>query len=203
MLTPDTLHNTLRLHRLWVQDGTGARADLQSANLQDTYLQGVKLQGAHLRGAILQGAHLLNADLRSADLQGAFLQGADLRHADLRHADLRGTILQDAALQDADLEGALLQDADLRGTRLAGALLPTGESYEVYLTQVVPALCTVAGVPLHEVAAAWDCHAWDNCPMAVAFGVDALWEIPLLYRPRVEQFVQLFDAGLLPCPSIH
>lgn len=37
--------------------------------------------------------------------------------------------------------------------------------------------------------------------MAVAFGVTSEAETPLLLRPRVRQFVQLFDAGLIPCPN--
>ena len=37
--------------------------------------------------------------------------------------------------------------------------------------------------------------------MAIAFGVTSLEQVPLLYRPRVEEFVQLFDAGLVPAPT--
>jgi hypothetical protein len=38
--------------------------------------------------------------------------------------------------------------------------------------------------------------------MAVAFGVHHLKEVPLLLRPRAEQFVQLFDAQLIPAPKL-
>jgi hypothetical protein len=37
--------------------------------------------------------------------------------------------------------------------------------------------------------------------MAHAFGVHQIEDIPLLYRPRVEQFIRLFDAGLIPAPE--
>ena len=165
-------------------------ADLHSADLRGANLQGATLQEANLSGINLRGANLLGATLQDADLLGANLSCANLQDADLLGANLSFANLQDAHLRDADLEYATLE----------GAILPTGETYEEYLTHVVPALCTAAGAPLEEVVAAWDCHAWDNCPMAVAFGVHALSEIPLLYRPRVAQFMQLFDAGLLPLP---
>jgi hypothetical protein len=83
--------------------------------------------------------------------------------------------------------------------------LETGETFAEYVRDVVPALCTAGGKPLAEVAAAWDCHTWGrpgnpSCPMAVAFGVHRLEDVPVLYRPRAEQFVRLFDARLLPRP---
>jgi Pentapeptide repeats (8 copies) len=128
-------------------------------------------------------------------LRGADLRGTDLRGADLWGADLEGTILQNATLQ-----GATLQDANLHGAQLGGAILPTGETWERYLAEVVPTLCTAGGHSLATVAAAWQCHEWTNCPMAIAFAVQTLKAIPLLYRPRVQQFIQFFDAGLVPCP---
>jgi hypothetical protein len=65
---------------------------------------------------------------------------------------------------------------------------------------VVPALCQSGGKTLADVAAAWDCHEWANCPMHVAFGAASESDCPILLRPRVTQFVQLFDAGLIPNP---
>ena len=119
------------------------------------------------------------------------LVGANLRGAGLRGADLRG--------------------ADLRGAGLRGATLPTGETWELYLGELVPALCQAGGRPLAEVATEehWTCHEWGNCPMSAAFGLagpentpPGLENTPLLHRPRIEQFVQLFDAGLIPRPEI-
>lgn len=40
----------------------------------------------------------------------------------------------------------------------------------------------------------------NNCPMAAAFGVVSENETPLLLRPRVREFVQYFDARLIPNP---
>jgi hypothetical protein len=118
------------------------------------------------------------------------LSGADLRNADLRNADLRNADLSDADLSDADLRGA-----DLRGAYLSGATLPTGETWETYCTEVVPALLAAGG---HPVACdAWRCHDWTNCLVASAFGVDGITKVPALYRPRAEQLIQFFDAHLL------
>ena len=48
---------------------------------------------------------------------------------------------------------------------------------------------------------AWDCHDWDNCPIVIAFNCHSLEEVPIWYRPRANQFVRLFDAGLIPKPK--
>ncbi len=114
---------------------------------------------------------------------------ADLRNADLRDADLRG----------ADLRGAYLSNADL-----SGVTLPTGESWETYLTEVVPALLVAGGREIAAVATpeTWACHDWSNCPMHAAFRARELPDVPALHRPRAKQFVQLFDAGLIPLPAL-
>jgi hypothetical protein len=36
--------------------------------------------------------------------------------------------------------------------------------------------------------------------MAWAFSCADLSGVPALLRPRAEQFIQFFDAGLIPCP---
>ena len=53
-----------------------------------------------------------------------------------------------------------------------------------------------------EVAAAWECHQWENCPMAVAYDIRGPDEAPVLVRPWVRLFVQLFDAKLLKRPEV-
>jgi len=135
----------------------------------------------HMKGsrANLSKANLSKADLSGADLSGAYLRGADLRGADLRGADLSG--------------------ADLRRAKL-----PTGETWEEYLSTSVPALLTSGGKSIKEVLAdgAWSCHEWTNCPMACALGIHKPEEAPEALRPRVEQFVQLFDAELVPEPKV-
>jgi len=90
--------------------------------------------------------------------------------------------------------------ADLCGADLRYADLPTSEKWEVYLSEVVPALLQVGGKTIAEVTAGWDCHSWDNCPMALAFNVHNSADAPALYRPRIEQFIQFFDANLIPKP---
>ena len=124
-----------------------------------------------------------------------------LSFADLRGADLTGAQLWSAKLTDADLTDADLTDADLTDADLTGATLPPGYTWEVYLGAVMPALCQAGGKSLAEVATAWECHEWENCPMSVAFGVRDFYSIPLQYQKEVTQFIQFFDAGLIPCPK--
>ncbi len=157
--------------------------------------------GADLRSADLRYADLRYANLRSADLRYADLSSADLRYADLRYANLRSADLRYADLRYADLSSADLRYANLRSANLR---LPTGETLEEYFTQTVPALLTAGGKKLEEVATpdVWKCHSWCNCPMAVAFGVNDPNKIPILFRPRAEQFVQLFDANQIPLEKV-
>ncbi len=166
--------------------------------------------GADLRGADLHGADLRGADLRGANLHGADLADADLRGANLHGADLRGADLHGAYLGGADLHGANLHGANLRGANLHGAnlgdttVMPNGETWKQYREEVLPALLTAGGKSLAEVACAehWDCHDWGNCPMAAAFGIASDFEGPPLLRPRIREFIQLFDAKLIPMPVV-
>jgi uncharacterized protein YjbI with pentapeptide repeats len=130
-------------------------------------------------GANLVGANLVGADLRGANLEGANLEGADLRGADLRGANLRGAKFSETTV------------------------MPNGETWREYLEFVVPQLCMAGGKPLEAVACSehWDCHDWNNCPMAAAFDIHNEDEAPILLRPRVKEFVQLFDAKLIPMPK--
>ncbi len=126
---------------------------------------------------------------------GANLAGADLAGADLARADLAG----------ANLAGANLADADLAGAKnIETCRLDTGETVKEYREQVVPALIAAGGKSLSDldVAASWNCHKWENCPMHAVFGISSESEAPILHRPRVKQFVQLFDAGWLPAETI-
>ena len=176
--------------------------DLRSA-LQQAVSAHADLAGAVLRGAVLRGADLTGADLRDAVLRGADLRGADLRGADLRGADLRDADLRGADLTGADLTGADLRDADLRGADLRGAQnlrLPTGETWDEYLTETVPALLTAGGKSLESFSEHWQCHDWTNCPMAHAFDAPTMEDVPILLRPRAEQFIQFFDANQIPWP---
>ena len=144
--------------------------------------------GANLIGANLIGANLIGANLIGANLIGANLDGADLRGANLRGANLGG----------ANLGGANLGGADLRGAK--NLTLPTGETWEAYLTETVPALLTAGGKPMESFADHWQCHDWINCPIAHAFDVHELNDVPILLRPRAKQFIDLFDAKQIPWP---
>jgi len=186
---------------------------VEMAVKSDTSLDGASLIGASLKGASLIGASLIGASLDGASLIGASLIGASLDGASLIEASLKGASLDGASLIEASLKGASIIEASLKGASLKGAsligasfddntILPTGESWRTYLSEIVPALCTAGGVSLAKVVAAWECHDWGNCPMSVAFGVDYDEQIPILLRPRANQFVHLFDAGLIPRPEV-
>ena len=175
-------------HGKWLRsDVGGSRATLSGADLRGADLRGADLRRADLGWATLSGANLNRADLGRATLRGATLSGADLRGADLREANLRR----------ADLNRANLSGADLRG-----ATLDTGETWEQYLVEIVPALLTAGGKTVESIveSGAWDCDNWTNCPMAAAFDVHEFSHIPILLQPRAEQFIRLYDAKLIPNP---
>jgi len=145
--------------------------------------------------AVKDGANLYGANLTGAYLYGAYLYGANLEGANLTGANLYGAYLYGAYLYGANLYGANLTGAYLEET----TILETGETWKVYLKEVVPALLVAGGKVLKDmlVPKIWECHSWDNCPMAEAFSVHNIDKIPALYRPRAEQFIRYFDAKLI------
>jgi uncharacterized protein YjbI with pentapeptide repeats len=154
-----------------------------------------------LRDAVLRGADLRYAVLSGAVMSSAILIGADMSDADLSDADLSG-----AVLSDADLSGAVLSDAVLIGAVMSGdCTMADGLKFSQYVNDVVPALLTAGGKTLETILASgcWECHSWNNCPMAVAFGIDAPSKGPPLLRARIKEFVQLFDAKLIPKPTLQ
>ena len=160
-------------------------------------------EGEHetLRDAVLafvaaRRAEGVRPNLSDADLSGADLSGADLSGADLSGADLSG-----ADLSGADLSGANLSAANLS----AATRMPAGYTWDVYLAQVVPAFLMAGGRALAEVATAehWNCHDWQNCPTKAAFSAEDMDGVPPLYRWEASQFIQFFDAGLIPQPKVE
>jgi uncharacterized protein YjbI with pentapeptide repeats len=190
----------IRITRWW--DGTVLH-ELESEDLRAAVVALVA-RYANLDGANLVGANLFGANLRDANLRGANLRDANLGDANLGGANLRGADLRGANLGGANLGGANLRDANLRDAKhLASAKalrLPTGETWDEYLTETVPALLTAGGQSLESFGPHFQCHDWTNCPMAHAFGVADLSGVPVLLRPRAQQFIQFFDAGQIPWP---
>src|SRR5258706_15022550 len=95
------------------------------------------------------------------------------------------------------IHAAMPVGANLRGANLGDAenlRLPTGETWDEYLTETVPALLTSGGKSLESFTEHWQCHDWTNCPIAHAFDAPDLSGVPMLLRPRAEQFIQLFDS---------
>lgn len=191
----------LTSHAKWVREEEGGvsadfrRADLSGAGLHDARLLRANLYFANLCFADFNGANLSGADLGGADLSFADLVGADLRNA-----NLGGAIILNADLRGADLEDADIGGTDLRGSDLSGARLPNGIRWEEYLAHVVPALLRAGGRTLEEIVTreTWNCHAWSNCPMRVAFGAEDLDGVPALYRREAGLLIQLFDGDALP-----
>ena len=182
-----------------------ARADLTGADLADADLARAYLARADLARADLTGAYLAGAYLTGADLTGAYLAGAYLADADLAGANLAGAYLAGAYLAGAYLAGANLAGADFtRAENVGDFTMADGLKFSEYLRDVVPALLTAGGKTVEDVVSsgAWDCHSWDNCPMAVAFDIGTSDKAPPLLRARVREFVQFFDAGLIPKPDI-
>jgi len=91
--------------------------------------------------------------------------------------------------------------ADLRGADLSKAKLPDGRTLDEYVAWLPSGLLTLGGKSLAEVAASWGNHTWTDCPMATAFGVQSLNEVPECHRQAAALFVALFDGGHLPRPA--
>ncbi|MHA1342348.1 MAG: pentapeptide repeat-containing protein [Promethearchaeota archaeon] len=127
------LKEVLELHKKWLADDGGKRADLRYANLERANLTGANLRDVDLTNAILtsadlryvnlEGAYLINADLRGANLRNAILTDANLIGANLTGVDLEGANLEGANLRYANLERANLTGADLEGANLKYKLL--------------------------------------------------------------------------------
>ena len=109
-MTKEELNNILELHKKYLVNDGGKRADLRGTDLREADLHKADLSCANLCDANLCGADLSNADLRGADLLGANLNGADLCDADLSGATLEFVDLSDANLRNANLSGATLRD---------------------------------------------------------------------------------------------
>ena len=139
------------------------------------------------------GKILFEGEFGSLKLAVEAAVGQEIR---LSGASLAGANLAEASLARANLDGASLDEK---------TILPTGETWKEYLTVVVPALLTAGGKSLQEIATpkTWDCHTWENCPMAEAFGGHSLQDVPILLRPRAEQFIKFFDAKLIPLETIN
>ena len=110
-----------------------------------------------------------------------------------------------AVKDSARLEGANLNRANLEGAILNSAsVIETGETWAAYLSEVLPELLTAGGRALTDVLSPihWNCHSWDNCPMAAAFATKGISGVPSLLKPRAEQFIRYFDAKLIPLESV-
>jgi uncharacterized protein YjbI with pentapeptide repeats len=111
-------------------------------------------------------------------------------------ANLAGANLAGANLARANLRGANLRDANLRDD----TILSDGVIWKSYIDELVPALLVAGGRALDELAQPriWNCHSWENCPMAEAFQVHSIGDIPPLYRAHANFFIGLYDSQVAP-----
>lgn len=73
------------------------------------------------------------------------------------------------------------------------------------MREFVPTLLTAGGRALTDILTpkVWNCHNWDNCPMAAAFNTTGLFRVPLLHQHAAEEFITYFDAELLPLDELR
>lgn len=120
-------------------------------------------------------------------------------------AETIAKLLEQAVKDGFYLDGAILEGANLEGANLSDkTIIETRETWKQYLAEVVPALLTAGGRELKQVLKPehWNCHSWENCPMAVAFNTTGITGIPVLLRPRADQFIRYFDAGVIPLEAV-
>jgi hypothetical protein len=131
---------------------------------------------------------------KSADLSGCTgLTQVELPNA--KTADLRDcTGLTEVELPNAeyaDLSGC----AALTAEKIKGPLIA---KIRAFVNADLISLLSAGGrieealKPEH-----WECHEWQNCPMAAAFGVVNLDQIPSKWRDKAEFFARQFDCGLI------
>jgi hypothetical protein len=148
----------------------------------------------------VSGDTLQGADLSQANLSWANLSGANLSETNLTRANLSRAYLSEADLSWANLSKANLTCADLTRADLTGTILPNGMTLPQYIEWLPSGLLTQGGKTLEEVAASWGNHTWTDCPMATAFSVGSLQEIPECHRQGAALFIALYDGEHLPKP---
>lgn len=121
-MNKEELSNVLKLHKKYLDNDGGERANLNGVDLSNVDLRCVNLRNANLSGANLSGANLRDATLSNTNLRYANLRYANLWCANLRDANLCDANLCDADLSDADLSNADLRGADLWGADLSGTI---------------------------------------------------------------------------------
>ena len=122
------LKEVLELHKKWLEEEGGKKADLSCEDLSyvdfsNSDLRCIILRGANLEGTNLNYANLRGAYLRDANLEGVYLESSNLTHTDLIGANLSGAYLRGANLSYTNLTGANLEGTNLRNTNLTGANL--------------------------------------------------------------------------------
>jgi uncharacterized protein YjbI with pentapeptide repeats len=134
-MNTEELKQALELHKKWLLNHAGCRADLSWTDLSEADLSEADLSRANLSCANLSGANLSRANLSEADLSDVNLSCANLSRADLSRADLSRANLSWADLTSANLSWANLSGADLCSADLSGANLSWADLYKANLSE--------------------------------------------------------------------
>jgi uncharacterized protein YjbI with pentapeptide repeats len=105
-------------------------AEIDDLSQEERLVVGRRLRGLHQ-------TNLREAILESARLRNAYLAGADLTAANLRKAHLDGSDLTKTNMRGADLTGCMgitNEQLEKQASSLEGATMPTGQTYEDWLT---------------------------------------------------------------------
>lgn len=174
---------------------------MTSCDFSTSTLVRADLSNSDLRRCIAVGSDFTGATLADSILRSAILSRSKFVDSNLRNVDFRSANLTDADFTGADMRGFKFDSKTIvKGIKLSRANL-TGESWETYLSDRVPELLTSGGRSLKEISRAWECHEWTRCPIAMAFNIHDPSDAPRRLRKRVNEFVQLYDLGLIPKPT--
>lgn len=114
---PANIQEILALHRQWLANDGGARADFRG-----TDLRGCAFVGADLRKARFQNANLEGTDFSGANLAGTNFCFARLVGTNLKTSGCKDTLFVFANMTNASVDEDCLRDAVLFGANLSGTV---------------------------------------------------------------------------------
>lgn len=213
---PTTIKDVNGKVLLEVSEDSSLAEALSGKAFNEANLEGMYFSGIHLERTSFFWSNLESVNFREARLDAVNFSTSNVRNADFRGANLSGSHFMLADLSGANLERSAYWYADMRLATLSDeTVLPNGITYGEFVHDVVPVLLTAGGRSIEELTTPdiWttDHRTWgaqikwrrDNCiPIATAFGVDEVSEIPALYRPMSRLFIYLFNNEQIPKPEV-
>jgi hypothetical protein len=213
--SPVQIAEILRLHGAWLRgEADGARANLAGANLAGANLAGANLDGAYLARANRRVSGRRESGRRVSGRRESGRRVSGRRESGRRESGRRESGRRESGRRESGPRVSGRRESGRResgGANLDGETrLPAGFAWKLYLSELVPALLTAGGKKLEEVANSetWGCHSWGSegrelaCPIATAFDVHQISDVPILYREQANFFIQVFDAKLVPLDAV-